>query len=214
MNENMILEIKKYKVKYYKDEKWRFYPDINIMAGEGCCLIGKTGCGKTTLLNSLFSPFFKGTIDYEKAELLGKDIKFWEGSIFKEISYMPQFIQNGLNPALSINQQLRFIKESNISIGDETMKKYMNELELDEGIKKLYPAQISGGMRQRVGLLMGFIKKPKLFILDEPTSAIDYITLEKIINFLSSRKKEGCSILMVSHHMGFAEALADKIIEI
>lgn len=66
-------------------------------------------------------------------------------------------------------------------------------------------------MKQRIALLLGFIKKPALFVLDEPSSALDYITLRKAVHFLARRKEEGCAILMVSHHRGFAAGIADKI---
>jgi len=69
-------------------------------------------------------------------------------------------------------------------------------------------------MKQRVVILMGFIKQPRLFILDEPSSALDFMTLSKTMDFLKKRKHEGAGLIVVSHHLGFATSIADKVIEL
>lgn len=207
----MIMELRKFKVRHGDKTAWFNYPDLELE--KGCCfvLMGKTGCGKTTLLNALFQYSFSGEVVYEKAEILGDDWRDWGKNRYKFISYMPQYVQNGLNPTLTIGEQIDLVKRCCGAHPAETQQAYFEELGLKEEIIKRYPFEISGGMKQRIALLLGFIKKPALFVLDEPSSALDYITLRKTMNFLKRRKEEGCAIFTVSHHRGFAAGIADKM---
>ncbi len=207
----MILELREFKARYKAQTAWFDYPDLELEKGRCLALLGKTGCGKTTLLNALFQYPFSGEVIYEKAEILGNDWRNWGMERYKFISYMPQYAQSGLNPALTIGEQIDMIKRCCSAHTGERQQSYFEELELTKEVTKHYPFEISGGMKQRVALLIGFIKKPALFVLDEPSSALDYITLRKTMDFLRRRKEEGCAILMVSHQKGFAAGIADKV---
>lgn len=210
----MVLSLVDYMVSYREQSKWITYPDIFISKNECVCLMGESGCGKTTLLNSMFDPYFNGAVRYKTAQIAGKGIKEWGEELFKHISYMPQYSQSGLNPMLSLKEHIDMIEASTEIVDYETIHKYYKQLGLNEDIEKMYPYELSGGMKQRFVMLMGFIKKPKFFVLDEPSSAIDYITLEKMIDFLNHRRSEGCAMLVMSHHKGFSQMIADKVIEI
>jgi len=207
----MIMELRKFKVRYGDNATWFNYPDIELEKGGCFVLMGKTGCGKTTLLNALFKHSFSGEVVYEKAKIVGNDWSEWGKNRYKFISYMPQYAQSGLNPSLTIGEQIDLVKRCCGVRSDERQQSYFEELGLRKEMTKRYPFEISGGMKQRIALLMGFIKKPQLFVLDEPSSALDYITLRKTVDFLKRRKEEGCAILMVSHHRGFAAGIADKM---
>ena len=207
----MVLELKNYKAKYNKD-KFFAYPDIELYEGSCLCLMGSSGCGKTTLLSSLFSIEFLGEVEYDVANLLGKDINSLKENKYGYLSYMPQYAQDALNPLLNIGQQIQLIMKSNKNnIRYENIKSYLEELELGKKVMKMYPHELSGGMKQRVVMLLGFVKNPKLFILDEPSSALDYITLFSIVKFLKKRKEEGTSLFIVSHDEIFVKNLADKV---
>jgi len=207
----MILELRQFKARYKAQTSWFDYPDLELEKGRCLVLMGKTGCGKTTLLNALFQYPFSGEVVYEKAEILGNDWRNWGKERYEFISYMPQYAQNGLNPSLTIGEQLDMVKRCCSVHPGERQQSYFEELGLKKEVTKYYPFEISGGMKQRIALLIGFIKKPALFVLDEPSSALDYITLRKTMDFLRRRKEEGCAILMVSHHRGFAAGIADKV---
>lgn len=212
--DDMILEIKNYCTTYDK-KRWFSYPTIDLKGGKCVCIMGSSGCGKTTLLNSLFGLSFSGKCKYDKALILEKDIKLWGKDKYKYISYMPQFAQHGLNPCITVSEHIEYILKNNDNVADNnTISYYFDKLELGENIKDLYPKEISGGMKQRVVLLMSFIKRPKLLVLDEPSSALDYITLRNMVDFINERKSEGCGILLVSHDKNFAKALSDKIINL
>lgn len=210
----MILELRQFKVRYKAQTAWFNYPDLELEKGRCLALMGETGCGKTTLLNALFQYPFPGEVTYMKAEILGNDWRNWGMERYKFISYMPQYAQSGLNPALTIGEQLDIIKRCCSAQSVERQQSYFEELGLKKEVTEHYPFEISGGMKQRIALLIGFIKKPDLFVLDEPSSALDYITLRKTMDFLTRRKEEGCAILMVSHHKGFAVGIADKVKEL
>lgn len=209
----MILKVNEFKARYHSiNSPWWSYPRLELDKGRCLAIMGKTGCGKTTLLNALFSNSYAGIMEYEVAELMGKDLRAW-GRDYQTISYMPQYAQNGLNPSLTIGEQIELIKKS-CNTPEVRLDLFFKELGLEKEVSSLYPFQISGGMKQRIVILMGFIKQPKLFIMDEPSSALDYITLDKVLNFLKERKREGTSLIVVSHHLGFVTSIADKVIEL
>lgn len=209
----MILKIKNYNINH--GNKNFTYPDLEIKEGECISLMGSSGCGKTTLLNSLFSLNFQGKAQWEEALLFSKDIKLWGEEKYEALSYMPQYAQDGFNPLMTIEKHMELVLENNRSNGgQENVKKYLEELELKEDILKLYPSELSGGMKQRAAILLGFIKSPKLFVLDEPSSALDYYTVLKIVLFLKKRKEEGTSLLIVSHDEVFVDSLSDRVYQL
>ncbi|MCB8815632.1 ATP-binding cassette domain-containing protein [Desulfosporosinus shakirovi] len=209
----MILKVSKFKARYSSNFSWWSYPKLELRKGMCLAIMGKTGCGKTTLLNALFSHSFTGMVEYDLAELMGKDLRVWGRERYQAISYMPQYAQNGLNPTLTIGEQIELVKRS-CKVPDSRLDLFFQDLGLEKEISRLYPFQISGGMKQRVIILMGFIKQPQLFILDEPSSALDFMTLSKTMDFLKKRKHEGAGLIVVSHHLGFATSIADKVIEL
>ncbi len=206
----MLLELKDYQVSYNKIDYFK-YPSITVKEGSSLAILGKSGCGKSTLLNSLFYPFFQGDISYNKAEFMGKDLFKIDNYNLSGITYMPQFSQNGFNPFLSIEKQIKLIsKEKNFNI--KSMEKDLNKLSLSIDILEKYPYELSGGMKQRLALFLAMINNPKLLIMDEPSSAIDALTLFKIIKYIEEKKHQGTSILLVTHDRNFAKAISDRII--
>jgi NitT/TauT family transport system ATP-binding protein len=179
---------------------------LSVANGEFVSLIGPSGCGKTTLLSliaGLIQPT-NGEINIEGQQILRPSPK---------TGYMLQ--QDYLFPWLTIEQ--------NITIGLKTMKK-LNEqtrsfaLSLLEKMglidkKEDYPSQLSGGMRQRVALVRMLATEPKLLLLDEPFSALDYQTklkLEDLVSF--TLKDQGKTAILVTHDIGEAIAMSDRIV--
>ncbi|MDQ0254887.1 NitT/TauT family transport system ATP-binding protein [Evansella vedderi] len=182
--------------------------DINFSVDEGefISIIGPSGCGKTTLL-SLISGLIlptKGSI-----KLDGREIK----KPTPETGYMLQ--QDYLFPWLSI--------EKNITLGLKTMGKLSNKTkkhalyllrEMGLGDKaKNYPNELSGGMRQRVALVRMLSTDPKLLLLDEPFSALDYQTKLKLEDLVFSTIREHKkTAILVTHDIGEAIAMSDRVI--
>ncbi|WP_096189823.1 ABC transporter ATP-binding protein [Evansella halocellulosilytica] len=178
---------------------------FSVEKGEFISLIGPSGCGKTTLL-SLISGLLKPTEG--KIELDGKVIS----KPTPATGYMLQ--QDYLFPWLKI--------EDNISLGLRTMKQLSHEKKiharflLDQMglIDKVndYPSQLSGGMRQRVALVRMLSTDPKLLLLDEPFSALDYQTKLKLEDLVfSTIKEQEKTAILVTHDIGEAIAMSDKV---
>jgi NitT/TauT family transport system ATP-binding protein len=179
--------------------------NLSIEEGEFISFIGPSGCGKTTLLSII-----AGLIDTTKGEVIleGEPIK---GS-HPSIGYMLQ--QDYLFPWKTI--------EDNVLLGLKTMnqlsyetKQYalslLKEMNLID-VNKQYPRELSGGMRQRAALARTLATKPKLLLLDEPFSALDFQTklrLEDLVSdTLKARKK---TAILVTHDIGEAIAMSDRI---
>lgn len=209
----VMLEVQKLHISYKGEYSTSFaYPDFLLNKGNCLCIRGPVGCGKSTMVNAMFTKSFRGSTQYDKAELMGTDIKTWGEKLYSVISYMPQNSQNSLNPYTTIGKHIKHIQNGNKITCDYRL--ILDELELEAGITDKYPHQISGGMRQRVVMLLGFLKKPKLFVIDEPSTAIDPITLKLMLDLLKKKKEEGTSMLMITHDSGFAAHIADEIINL
>ncbi|HWK23896.1 MAG TPA: ABC transporter ATP-binding protein [Ureibacillus sp.] len=183
--------------------------DINLTIdkGEFVSFIGPSGCGKTTLL-SIIAGLFKptsGTVKIENKSVFGnKNLS---------IGYMLQ--QDYLFPWKTI--------EENITLGlkllNDEKKSYENvasSLLRDVGlppVEKKYPRELSGGMRQRVALARTLAVDPKILLLDEPFSALDYQSKLKLEDLVSNKLKEyGKTAILVTHDLGEAIAMSDRII--
>nr|WP_236784825.1 ABC transporter ATP-binding protein [Alteribacter salitolerans] len=180
--------------------------NLDITKGEFVSVIGPSGCGKTTLL-SMISGLLKptaGTINLD-GKLITKPTP--------DTGYMLQ--QDYLFPWLSI--------KSNITLGLKTMGLLTKETEChalhllhEMGLgefKDDFPSQLSGGMRQRVALVRMLATQPKLLLLDEPFSALDYQTKLKLENLVHTTIKEHeKTAILVTHDIGEAIAMSDRIV--
>ena len=180
--------------------------NLTIDEGEFVAIIGPSGCGKTTVL-SLISGLMKPTGG--AIYLDGKPIDKPSGNI----GYMLQ--RDHLFPWRTIL--------SNVLLGPEIRKnktdnavKYANELLDKYGLgefKKAYPRQLSGGMRQRAALIRTLCNRPKILLLDEPFSALDYQTRLRVCDDVHGIiKSEGKTAVLVTHDITEAISLADKIV--
>lgn len=179
---------------------------LDIEKGEFVSFLGPSGCGKTTLLSiiaGLFPPT-SGNILLEN-ESLGTNQDF-------SIGYMLQ--QDYLFPWRTIEENitlgLRLLKTND---GLERIKalKLLNEVGL-AGSEKSYPRELSGGMRQRAALARTLAVDPKILLLDEPFSALDYQTKLKLEDLVSETLKSfGKTAVLVTHDIGEAIAMSDRI---
>lgn len=207
-----ILKLKNYKIVY--ENKSINFPDIRIKQSEFVGLSGDSGCGKTSLLNSIFGHDFQGEISYEQGELLGEDIKSRKDKPYNLISYCPQFSQDALNPKITVYEHIELVaKANNTDFSNDRLKLLIKKLNLEEKLLDSYSYMLSGGQKQRLMLLLSVIKEPRLLVLDEPSSAIDAITLKIIVEFLNEIRGD-MTIIMVSHNYGFLEKLSDRVIKL
>lgn len=187
--------------------------DLRIEQGEVLVIIGPSGSGKSTLLRSmnLLEEPTKGRITFE-----GIDITDKKNDIFKMREKMGMvFQQFNLFPNMTVleNITLSPIKTKGLSTSEAEQKAY----ELLEKVGLLekanaYPASLSGGQQQRIAIARGLVMDPDVLLFDEPTSALDPEMVGEVLTVMQDLARSGMTMAIVTHEMGFAKEVADRVI--
>lgn len=187
---------------------------FSIEPGKIYIILGKNGSGKTTLIKSLtklldtnvFST--TGTVLWNSENILLMDEYRLQLIRQTEFRYVLQDLTNNFDPL----KQIKYYFE-NTGLDKNTLSDMLKSFLLPEYniISKLYPYEISGGMAQRLSLMFAFLPKPKLVILDEPTSAIDYTNINLIKIKLEEFARQNNSALIVTQDIQFAKYISDEI---
>ena len=198
---------------------------LSLKKGEIITIVGESGSGKSTVLSSILGllpnggKIISGDIIYNGDSMLSKSLNQWRELRGTEITMISQDSGGTLNPIRKIGKQfVEYIQtHSKMSAkeAEEKAKDMFSKVNLPdpEIIMKSYPHQLSGGMKQRVGIAMALTFHPKIILADEPTSALDVITQAQIVKeIMDLRKKFDTSIIMVTHNLGVAAYISDKII--
>lgn len=188
---------------------------INVKYGENLVVFGRSGTGKSVLLKCLVRLLEpdSGQVFVENVNLLNLKIKELN-KIRKNFGFL--FQGAALYDSMSVRQNLEFplIRHFNFTV-EERQKKIFNVLEkvsLEEAIDKM-PAELSGGMRKRIGLARSIITQPKLMLYDEPTTGLDPITAKEIsLLILELQKELSMTSIVVTHDLLCAEIIADRAI--
>lgn len=194
---------------------------LNIDRGEFVSIVGESGCGKSTLAYSimrLVSPpgkIVSGKIIFENKNLLELSDKDMRGIRGKDIGMIFQDPMTSLDPLEKIGDQMVETIREHMKVSKkealEIAGKMLEKVGLPSNRLNYYPHQLSGGQRQRVMIAMAVSLNPKLLIADEPTTALDVIVQEKIMDLLESMKKEGRAIILITHDFALASERSDKI---
>jgi peptide/nickel transport system ATP-binding protein len=195
--------------------------DVNfsLEKGESIGIAGESACGKSTLGLSMIRMIQGGKIVSGKINLDGESIldliesNFNQNYRWKKIAMVFQGAMNSLDPVYTIKQQFVEILKQHKYEGDsdKLIFKAINSVNLDESILKKYPHELSGGMKQRIIIAMALLLKPKFVIADEPTTALDVLIQAQIVNLLKKLKKDGMSIMLITHDLAILSEIADKI---
>ena len=198
---------------------------LSLKKGEIITIVGESGSGKSTVLSSILGllpnggKIISGDIIYNGESMLSKSLNQWRELRGTEITMISQDSGGTLNPIRKIGKQfVEYIQtHSKMSAkeAEEKAEDMFSKVNLPdpEIIMKSYPHQLSGGMKQRVGIAMALTFHPKIILGDEPTSALDVITQAQIVKeIMDLRKKFDTSIIMVTHNLGVAAYISDKII--
>jgi len=194
---------------------------IDIGKGEWVSIVGESGSGKSTLAYSivgLLPPpgrIVGGSILFKNRDLLrlpGQELRRTRG---REIGFVFQDPLTSLDPLRTIGDQISEVLTTHLGIGrDEAMEKTASLLEsvgIPASRAKSYPHQLSGGQRQRVAIAIAIALKPDLVIADEPTTALDVIIQDQIMDLFSDIKSTGTSIILITHDIALASERSDKI---
>lgn len=190
--------------------------DLTIVPGEVVVIIGASGSGKSTLIRCIngLEEFQTGNLVVDNNELLphGKSTQALQ-TIRTEVGMV--FQQFNLFPHLSVldNVTLAPMKVRGWSRQDaeETAKRLLDRVGIADQANK-YPSQLSGGQQQRVALARALAMEPRLMLFDEPTSALDPEMIGEVLDAMRELAKEGMTMVIVTHEMGFAREVADRII--
>ncbi|MBS3921707.1 MAG: ABC transporter ATP-binding protein [Nitrosarchaeum sp.] len=192
--------------------------DFNLADGESLGIAGESACGKSTLGLSVVRMLMGGTtsgkIIFDDVAILDvSESEFTKKFRWKKISMIFQGAMNSLDPVFTINEQfVEVLKQHNFTGNfSDVILKALHSVSLDEIILKKYPHELSGGMKQRVIIAMALLLEPKFVIADEPTTALDVLIQAQIINLLKKLKKDGMSIMLITHDLAVLSEIADKI---
>ncbi|MBD8047556.1 ABC transporter ATP-binding protein [Clostridium faecium] len=201
--------------------------NFSLMMGnkEIVALVGESGSGKTSVIRGAMGllsgkgEIVDGDILFEGKSLLNRTSKQWQEIRGKKISMIFQDSGAMLNPIRTIGSQfIEYIcthEDMNKKDAWEKGRLMLEKMGLSnsERIMKSYTFQLSGGMRQRVGIAMAMTFNPKLLLADEPTSALDVTTQAQIVKeMMDLRDHYDTSILIVTHNLGVAAYMADRIL--
>lgn len=198
---------------------------LDVQPGEICSLVGESGSGKTTVIRAVHGTLPKGgkvlegSIHYKGEDLLSYDENAWGRLRGREISMIFQDSGAMTNQTRVIGKQFveyictheKMSKKEAWERGIEMLERM--RLPSGDNIMKSYPFQLSGGMRQRVGIAMAMTFQPKLLLADEPTSALDVTTQAQIVRLMMDLRKEaGTAIILITHNLALAAYMSDKIV--
>lgn len=197
---------------------------LSVEEGEIISIVGESGSGKTTLIRAILGllppggKVTQGEILYGGRDLVKCTELQMQDIRGKEISMIFQDVGSALDPIRQIHNQYR----ESIEVHEKLSKKeyfskavdMLKRMQLNDTRRVMhsYPFELSGGMKQRVGIAMGMTSRPKILLADEPTSALDVTIQAQVVQQLKElRDQFGVTILLVTHNMGVASYLSDKI---
>lgn len=187
---------------------------VNVEKGEVLVIIGPSGSGKSTFLrclNSLEVPD-SGDVSIEGQLINYKDKKSVRGIISK----MGMVFQNfNLFSHMTVLQNVMIapikVKKENKNEVEKRAKKIIEKVGLIDKLD-MYPSKLSGGQRQRVAIARALAMNPDIMLFDEPTSALDPELVGEVLNVMKELAEEGMTMVVVTHEMGFAKEVADRVI--
>jgi ABC-type polar amino acid transport system ATPase subunit len=192
---------------------------MDVAPREVVCIIGRSGSGKSTLLrciNFLEEPSF-GTIEVDglkvDASQKGKerrqlvhDVRLKTGMVFQEFNLFPHMsvLENVIEGPVTVKGMDR---AKAVALAEENLDSVGLLFKKDE-----YPNRLSGGQKQRVAIARALTMEPRVMLFDEPTSALDPELIGEVLNVMKKVAKDGMTMLVVTHEMGFAREVADRVL--
>lgn len=193
---------------------------IEVQPREVVCLIGRSGSGKSTLLrciNFLEDPS-RGTIEVDGVQVAIKngttrehrqaihEIRLKTGMVFQEFNLFPHMnvLENVIEGPVTVKGMDR---KQAVELAEQNLDSVGLLFKKDE-----YPNRLSGGQKQRVAIARALTMQPKVMLFDEPTSALDPELIGEVLKVMQKIAKDGMTMLVVTHEMGFAREVADRVL--
>ncbi len=187
--------------------------NLRIMRGERIVICGPSGSGKSTMIRCInrLEEHQTGSILVDGIELTS-DLKRID-EIRREVGMVFQHFN--LFPHLTILQNCTlapiWVRRMSKRQAEEVAMRYLERVKIPEQANK-YPGQLSGGQQQRVAIARALCMSPRIMLFDEPTSALDPEMIKEVLDVMVDLANEGMTMLVVSHEMGFARQVADRVI--
>lgn len=192
---------------------------LDVMPREVVCLIGRSGSGKSTLLrclNFLEEPSH-GSIEVDGIKVAGgekgkehrqvvHDVRLKTGMVFQEFNLFPHMsvLENVIEGPVIVKSMDR---QKAIQLAEQNLDNVGLLFKKDE-----YPNRLSGGQKQRVAIARALTMEPRVMLFDEPTSALDPELIGEVLNVMKKLANEGMTMIVVTHEMGFAREVADRVL--
>ncbi len=186
--------------------------DLSVNKGEVICLIGASGSGKSTFLRCLnfLEIATSGSIEVDGQAIDPKtsDLNQYRanlGMVFQHFNLFPHMsvLENIIEAPIRVKK----VKKSQAI---ETAMVLLKKVDLEDKAHE-HPARLSGGQKQRVAIARALAMQPSLMLFDEPTSALDPETVESVLKTMRVLASEGMTMIVVTHEIGFARAVADRV---
>ncbi|MDY5884380.1 MAG: amino acid ABC transporter ATP-binding protein [Roseburia sp.] len=211
MNDNVILEVKDLHKSYGNHEVLKGI-STTIAKGDVVALIGPSGCGKSTFLRSLnlLELPTKGHVVFEGTDLTDKSVDI--NLVRQKIGMV--FQQFNLFPNMTVKENIMLAPIKLGKMTKEEASKRADELLGRIGLldkADMYPSKLSGGQKQRIAIVRTLAMNPDIILFDEPTSALDPEMVGEVLSLMKDLAKEGMTMVVVTHEMGFAREVANRV---
>ena len=187
--------------------------NLSVKKGEKIVICGPSGSGKSTMIRCInrLEEFQRGSLTVNGVEMV-EDVKNIE-AIRREVGMVFQHFN--LFPHLTILENLTlgpiWVQKKPKEEAEAIAMKYLERVKIpDQALK--YPGQLSGGQQQRVAIARSLCMSPQIMLFDEPTSALDPEMIKEVLDVMVELADEGMTMLCVTHEMGFAKKVADRVI--
>ena len=212
MNDNIVISLRNIH-KYFGDLHVLKGISLDVSEGEVLVIIGPSGCGKSTLLRciNLLEHPDEGDVVFEGQNILEKGVDI--NKIRTKLGIV--FQSYNLFPHMSVLENVKLGPRRSLELDEEeSTRRAMEQLKhvgLEDKIDA-YPNQLSGGQQQRVAIARALAMQPRAILFDEVTSALDPETIGEVLIVMRQLASEGMTMIMVTHEMGFAREVADRMI--
>jgi len=210
MNEPALLSLSGVSKRYGKVQANKAI-DLSVRPGSIHAILGENGAGKSTLMKLIYGVEHpdEGTIFWN-----GVPVRLNRPSDAQALGIGMVFQHFNLFPHLSIIDNLTlgpiWVRKTPKKEADEMAMMFLEKVHIAEQAKK-FPGQLSGGQQQRVAIARSLCMKPKVMLFDEPTSALDPEMIKEVLDVMIDLAEEGMTMLVVTHEMGFAKSVADRV---